>query len=297
MAPAKRTLRLVAAVVCAALGVPTAHALDVEVVGAPPALSTAITRAARAAERVCERWYEIEYERPVSIEWSTDSAMLQRFDMEATGSVAGLAWPVESRIVLSAPVLSANPQRLEPVVLHEMSHLFFAAATAGAEVSPPRWLDEGIAMHLSGDWDLGFSRRSDDRRLLRDASAAGSLVPFADLDSSFPEGPFFQLAYAQSLSFVEWLAGRRGEAGLRALLDAFDRDLDPGPAMTEIYGETLESAEAAWSAQLRSGGWLGRLPSAETMFSALWIGLGLLVVLRFARTRWQLRRVEEDIDE
>lgn len=269
----------------------------VRVMGAPPALESKIRASVRDAERVCAAWYGIRYEGGVTIEWVTDSATLRQYDMEGSGSVAGLAIASQSRILLSAPILSVNPARLRPVVLHEMSHLFFGVAVARAEVLPPRWLNEGIAMRISRDWDLGLSWRTDYESVLVDASAAGSLIPFSELDASFPEGPFFQLAYAQSLSFVEWLAARRGDDGLRRLLAALDRDLDPDPAFAEVYGKMVDAAQAEWMKQLRPRGWLGRLPSTQTMFSALWIGLGLLVVVKFVRTRLQLSRADEGFDE
>jgi hypothetical protein len=272
-------------------------AFAIRIVGAPPALESEIHESARDAERVCAAWYGLRHERSVTIEWVSDSETLGRYDMAGSGSVAGVAIDSESRILLSAPILSANPARLRPVVLHEMSHLFFGDAVAGAEVLPPRWLNEGIAMRISRDWDLGLSWRTDYESVLVDASAGGSLIPFSELDASFPPGPFFHLAYAQSLSFVEWLATLRGDDGLRAVLAALDRDLDPGPAFAEVYGKTLEVAQAEWIEQLRPRGWLGRLPSTHTIFSALWVGLGLLIVLKFVRTRIQLHRAEEGFDE
>jgi hypothetical protein len=180
---------------------------------------------------------------------------------------------------------------------HELCHLLFAKATARAAVLPPRWLNEGIAMWRSGEWDLGLEWRSRDSSLLTDAAAAGSLVPFRELDSSFPRGPFFHVAYAQSLSFVEWLVKRGGAAELRRFVQRLDDDLDPEPAFLEVWGLSIEDAEEEWRKSLGRSGWFRLLPSSGTLVTMIWAVMGLLVIGKFIETRIRMRRAEEELGD
>ena len=247
---------------------------------------------AEQAARNSEAWFEVELKRPVVVRWLTDPQEIARFS--GAGEVAGVAIAARNTVALMGPAFASHPERIRPVLFHEMCHLAFARATANAEVEPPRWLNEGLAMRISGDWDLGFAWSSSRSELLADAVAANSLIPLERLEVSFPAGPFFHLAYAQSFSFVDWLAGREGDEGLRDLVAAFDDDLDPEPAFRSVYGMSLAEAEKEWRASISRGGWLDFLPSARTLFASIWVLLGLLIMAKFVQTRIRLRRLPED---
>jgi hypothetical protein len=270
--------------------------LDIVVEGLAPSSGLARQLATETRDSYLEArvWFGVELRSPVIVEWLTDVEDLRRHGVEPR-SVAGLAKPSQGRILLVGPALT-RPARRRGVLLHELIHLLFAEATASAEVLPPRWLDEGVAMWRSGEWDLGLEWRANHADLLADAAAAGSVVPLRELDSSFPSGPFFHVAYAQSLSFVEWLLHREGEEGLRRLLHLLGEDLDPEPAFLQVYGIPLDEAEEAWRRSLERGR-LSFLPSARTIFTLLWGMLGLLLIVKFIRTRLQLRQTRDELEE
>jgi hypothetical protein len=230
------------------------------------------------------------------LRWANDLEELRFFGVNDPASVAGLARVSHGEIVLSGPALASRLVRIRPVLLHEFCHLYFARATAGADVAPPRWLDEGVAMWRSGDWDLGLELRSDRASLLEEAESASALMPFHDLEVSFPSGPFFHVAYTQSLSFVEWLIQQKGEEALRRLLALLDEDKDFEPAFASAYGLSLEDAEKAWRSSLR-GGPLGFLPPSSVLIGGFWILLSLLLIAKFVRTRAQLYRAREQLEE
>lgn len=271
--------------------------LEVRVEGVPASRPFA-QQLVEQSQRVYEEarpWFEVELESPVTVEWVTDDAVLRRRGGEP-GTVAGLANPGENRIVLVASALT-RPDRVRGVLLHEFCHLLFARATERAAVEPPRWLNEGTAMWRSGEWDLGLEWRGNRANLLADALAAGTVLPLETLDASFPRGPFFRVAYAQSLSFVQWLVQRGGEGEFRRFLRRLDDDLDPEPAFAEVYGLSLAEAESKWLRSLGKRGWLAFLPSAGTLFTGLWAVLGVLVVVKFVRTRLRLRAAGDGLEE
>ncbi|RYZ64579.1 MAG: hypothetical protein EOP08_08700, partial [Proteobacteria bacterium] len=75
--------------------------------------------------------------------------------------------------------------------LHELAHVAVHDATGGNHV--PRWFNEGIAIHESGEkpWER--------RKVLWEAAATHELLPLADLDRSFPESQEdVSIAYAQA---------------------------------------------------------------------------------------------------
>lgn len=231
---------------------------------------------------------------PVTVVWAEDPGAFRRFSGREPGAIAGLAFPAERRIVLFAPALMSRPDRIVPVLRHEMWHLLFARATARATVEPPHWLDEGIATWRCGEWDLDFELRRDRDTWIRDAAAAGALFRFEELDSRFPEGPRMPLAYAQSAAFVEWLAGLEGEASLQELLGHLDADLDPDPAFRATWGAGLAELEGRWRDHALPGGLLRRLPSAATL--GVWAGvlLGILVVAAYVRKRRRMAALPDD---
>jgi hypothetical protein len=260
-------------------------------------LRSSIEAESRLAYRTAASWFGRDLDGEVTVVWVDRGEESHILGDDRLGAVAGLAEPSRRRILLFAQALQARPYRVRSVIVHEFCHLLCADATARAEVAPPRWLDEGIAMWVSGEWDLGLEWRANHAALIADAATAGTLLPLDDLDGSFPSGPFFHLAYAQSLSFVEFLVGREGEAGLRRLLLALDGDLDPDVALERVYGISLDEAEKEWRDALGRRGWLRWLPSEQALWGFAWTSLSLLVIVGFVRYRLRLRRLQDVHEE
>ena len=55
---------------------------------------------------------------------------------------------------------------------------------------------------------------------------------------------------------------------------------------------TIAEAEERWRRTLTRG-WLRFVPSAGSLFAATWALLGLLVIVKFVRTRIQLARADD----
>jgi hypothetical protein len=241
-------------------------------------------------------WFGRPVEGPITIAWIADPGEFGRRTGMEPSMVGGVARAESNEIVLNATSFASRPDRIRGVLHHELCHLFFAAATSGAEVEAPRWLNEGIAMWRSGEWDLGLEQRRRHADVLRDAGAAGTLFPLEELDSGFPGGAFFGVAYAQSISFVEWLLAHGGEDSLRAYLARLDADEDPSPAFSAVYGLTLEDAERKWRRGI-VGGPLGRLPSGTALFGAFTTLFGFGLMIRYAARRLRARRREREAEE
>lgn len=131
------------------------------------------------------------------------------------------------------------------VVPHELVHLVFDTAVRNPYHFPPRWLNEGLATYLS----QGYTP-SDDAAVRR-AADDGSIIPLDGLGGQFPTtADGFFLAYAESVSAVDFLIRTHGEAALLALIDAYAEGRTDDEAFELAIGEDLATFDEAWLAGL-----------------------------------------------
>lgn len=188
-------------------------------------------------------------------------------------------------IYLNGEALRAeNPITFEQVMRHEYSHVYVAQTIPGGL---PRWLDEGLAMHIGGEWGLW------DSVAVRKAHALNGLLPLRDLAGGFPEaaGPR-RLAYQQSYSVVAYLIAQRARAqggtGRDRSAAAFIRALQnpgPGQVAAEDYWDGLlaRSVEAGWK-QWLGGRWLSALAVVGSS-AFFWFAVAMLFV-----AAWWIKR-------
>jgi hypothetical protein len=80
------------------------------------------------------------------------------------------------------------------VVPHELTHIVFSDITDNPYHSPPRWLNEGLAVYLSEGYG------SSDRQLVSQAVSGGTLVPLPALAGYFAlDSARIYLSYAESV--------------------------------------------------------------------------------------------------
>ena len=178
-------------------------------------------------------------------------------------------------------VRTLKREEIYSVLVHEYAHLYIGQKAAAGL---PRWLDEGLAMHLAGEWSLGHSIR------LATAQLFGKLIPFSRLEAGFPpENPELRLAYTQSYSMTRFVIRELfGGGGL----DSFLRQLsDPVRGTRMIYQLEnpliLRSLENQWKQSL--GGRVRNLVFLLTSSSLLWFALATLFLLAYVKKRKQVR--------
>ena len=103
----------------------------------------------------------------------------------------------------------------EIVVRHELVHLVFDTAVDNPYHFPPRWLNEGLAVYQSQSYDPG------DRSAVESAARAGTLIPLDGLTGQFPTGDGFFLAYAESVSAVDFFIRTHDQDALVALIGSY----------------------------------------------------------------------------
>jgi tetratricopeptide (TPR) repeat protein len=133
------------------------------------------------------------------------------------------------------------------VLRHELAHSF-VAWRAGATC--PTWLHEGLALWLEGGTpereDAGLARAARAGRLPRLESLER---PFVDLSQTEAT-----LAYAESLSVVAHLLRRRGEVGLRRLIEAFAEGHPAAEALPVAVALSYGELQREWEGHLVLGG-------------------------------------------
>lgn len=192
-----------------------------------------------------------------------------------------LAYPVHNIVLLDA--VSLNAPAGNQTLRHELSHV------ALGRIAPrwPRWFQEGLAMHLTGERYAVNQYTALFRAVTQDR-----VFRFEDLDEGWPEQPAdVEIAYAQSLSFVEQLLANHGGPRFGELLDAVAAGEAFDQAFARVMKTSLVTEENDWRASLpiRYSWW----PIATTSTSVLVFG-ALLLVIGYARRRRQyLKRMDE----
>jgi hypothetical protein len=129
------------------------------------------------------------------------------------------------------------------VVPHELTHIVFADIVDNPYHSPPRWLNEGLAVYLSEGYG------SDNRQLVSQAVKNGTLAPLAALAGYFAlDQTRIYLSYAEAVSAVDYMVRKYGQAGVQKLVKAYAAASSDDEAFQKAFGVTLEAFDKAWMA-------------------------------------------------
>jgi hypothetical protein len=127
------------------------------------------------------------------------------------------------------------------VIPHELTHLVFNTAADNPYHFPPRWLNEGLAVYLSQGYDPS------DRSAVEGAAGSGSLIPLDGLTGQFPTSfERFSLAYAESVSAVDYLIRAHGQDPLVSLIRSYAEGRTDDEAFEAALGEDATAFGTAW---------------------------------------------------
>jgi hypothetical protein len=193
---------------------------------------------------------------------------------------AGMAYPSLHVILLTlqAPQTWEAPD-LSELLEHELTHVALFDAVLGHHT--PRWFDEGLAIHESGEFPWPRTKT------LWDAQLSHHLLNLADLDRGFPAGGYdVNIAYAESADFVRFLLRDADRARFGSFIHrlrsgtAFDR------ALEDAYGTDLKKLEYEWHEEI------GRRFSMIPMLTGggvLWAVMSGLLVVAWVKRRRRAR--------
>jgi hypothetical protein len=138
-----------------------------------------------------------------------------------------------------------NDSWVRIVIPHELTHLVFDTAASNPYHFPPRWLNEGLAVYLSQGYDAS------DRGTVERAAGNGTLIPLDGLTGQFPTSfERFSLAYAESVSAVDYLVQTHDQDALVSLIRSYADGRTDDEAFTAALGQDMTAFGDAWLADL-----------------------------------------------
>ena len=168
----------------------------------------------------------------------------------ATGSPVwadGLFDPVLGRIQVPAQEALADRAWLTRVLRHEFVHALLHAQLGPAGSAIPTWLNEGLAMELSGD------RWSDLDQIVKQEF---TLIPLPALEGGWEglSSDAASVAYLEANSAVHYLIDRFGMARVRELLAHLKARQTLSTAMQSQLSLSYEQFQSRWVDQLQVHG-------------------------------------------
>lgn len=192
-----------------------------------------------------------------------------------------VAIPSQNRIVLRSPEISRAGKPLSALAAHEYSHLAIHKALRGR--SAPRWLDEGLATYIAGEWSY------QDFMAITIATWRGKFVPLSRLRrlNTFDEKTA-QVAYAESYLAIKYLIDYYGVETLRELVNLLAEGETIDAALVQTIGVELNGFQEELILDIKKRYSLVNILMESTIF---WSAMSLIVVLGFilARRRKQKR--------
>jgi hypothetical protein len=256
-------------------------------------------RAAAAAQRLAPQLEGLRDELRATIgrDWPETTEVRVAFGREEFEALAlgpapswavALAWPEQNVMLVEAHSLVAGEGH--HTLRHELVHVALGRLGSGW----PRWFQEGLAQSLTGERAYRFSQYE----TLARAVGAQRIFSLADLTAGFPERPAdVEIAYAQSLAFVEFLRERHGPEAFGQLIDEVGRGTHFELALAHAFHTSLSVEEKAFLAELpHRYPWWPLLFGGGTVVWALMAGLVVFAWLRRQRDLAAWHRAQLEVE-
>ncbi len=196
-----------------------------------------------------------------------------------------LAWPQRNVVLLDA--MSLIQPEGENTLRHELVHV----ALGRIADRWPHWFQEGLAQQVTREREFNTQFAA----TMAKAVQTKRVFAFSELTDGFPlEASDVEIAYAQSVAFVRFLAERHGRQSFAVLFDAMHEGLPFEGAFARAFKTTLRLEEAAfreelprrysWWVLLVDGGWMWALNGPLLVF-AYWKHRRTVKALRAAQAQ------------
>jgi len=220
------------------------------IVGCP--LDTTVTVYIASTEDEFER--EVAYESP---DWGAGMALLDK-----------------NRIVIKSPKSLRINKSFRELLGHELTHIMLHRAANGRWL--PRWIHEGLAMYVSGEWRIGQDI------LVARVVWTGRLMHLTQLeDLSTFNGAEAQLAYTESYLAVSRLLKRTDPLVLSDMLSLYRENRDFARSWKATLGVDYGVWAANWYSSIsRQYHLFVFLFDSEVFWIVLTLGFIILIVAK-----------------
>ncbi|MFO8055772.1 MAG: peptidase MA family metallohydrolase [bacterium] len=201
--------------------------------------------------------------------------------------VSGRAYPSQSTIMVR-PLRGREIRHssINGVISHEIAHIVLHHKQG--KHSPPKWVDEGVAVFMGSEPFWSRSER------LMPIALTGKYIPFHSLRHSFPRGPDgASTAYAQSGSFVNFLYNEYGAESFLEFLERLSAGEDHDQALQASFQLPLSRLEDKWLSEVKKSYWLVAVFSGGGL---LWFFISLLFIIAYLKKKRQTRERRRLLD-
>ncbi len=286
-----RRVRYTLALLCVAIGAVPAHADVIERGGVHiefPSGARALAEESLGTVAFGYRTYEDRLpKKPTTLRVVICDTIAQFGEYAgplSTHSVLGIAKPTQDLIVLKAPQLVPRGSDYGGTVRHELIHILLQHNVNTDNL--PRWLNEGVAMVVSGE------NRWESRTLVASMYLNGRILSYRELELSFldpGEEMQFGDAYAQAYSMTQYLMKELGEDRFWAMLRSLD---------TLTFGSALEAELGAvpsefWSSWKSSLAWYAAAYSIVSGFTLFQVMAALTIWAYWRKRRRGMKLIKQ----
>ena len=190
---------------------------------------------------------------------------------------AGMAIMEQNKIVIKSPKAMPVGKSYGELIGHELTHIMLNRAVNGHWL--PRWLHEGLAMYVSGEWHIGQDI------LVARAAWTENLLPLSSMeDLTTFRGPKANLAYIESYLAVSRLMKQYDPNILADLLSTYRQNLDFYSSWHKIMGQDYIGWISKWLTDISRQYHLFIFIFDSEMF---WIIVAVTFIILFA---WKKRQ-------
>ncbi len=240
-----------------------------------PGLKDSVRLIAQRSRRAIVEHAGVDWEGTARIIWAEEQAFLRQTGFHPE-NVAAAARPREMTIWINARAWTrSTPRQQQETMTHELGHLLLENLPGGRDL--PLWANEGIVMHLAGQWT------TEEHLRLLTAHTFGQLPRLADLEEGFPrDGPSQSLAYRMSYAAISVVAQNYGDepGEVRRLVQRLD---DPvlGPRLAEEFWDEFRREGWQRATERSLGARFTTAVIVMTGTSAIFLMIAVLVIVAF----------------
>jgi hypothetical protein len=207
--------------------------------------------------------------------------------------VVAFAMPDKDLIVLDISRVYSKPFTLETTLKHELCHLVLHQGVRGENI--PRWFDEGMCQWASGG--IAELMRDESDKSLAKAVVTDRLMSLNDLDRFPLDGEALILAYEESKSVLEYIAGKYGKESIMHMIDYLKQGDSINVSIAKSLSISQGELEKNWQAYIkRKYTWYAYM--SNNLYIILFTLAGLITIYGFIRLIKRKRGyVDEDNDD
>ena len=185
-------------------------------------------------------FFSVDESKPIDFFVYPSEAVFQK-GLSQAGTIGGVT--LSSFRTCFAAVTPGDSVFGRSVIPHELAHVAFADASDNPYHNPPRWLNEGLATYMADGFD-SYSRQLVTRAVKN--GTIKSLMAYTDL---FPfDASRIYLAYAESVSAIDFMIRKYGQPAVARLVRAYSKGVTDDEAFKSAIGIDVATFDAAWLA-------------------------------------------------